>query len=199
MKFLNAYIKSLPTNNRSYLIPLIIVLLSLSTLLFDNYLQQYLVYHREKFANFQYWQIITTHFFHTNLNHFILNVTAVALLWLLHGHYYNQSNYLLVFVISALFCTIGIHFLSNEIHVYVGLSGVLHGLFVWGALKDIEVKEKTGYFLLLGIILKIIHEQVYGANADLENIIAATVAIDAHLYGALGGLVSYFGCRFIKI
>ena len=39
---------------------------------------------------------------------------------------------------------------------YVGLSGALHGLFTWGALKDISSKTKGGWLLLIGVWLKII-------------------------------------------
>ena len=88
---------------------------------------------------------------------------------------------------------------AKNITLYVGLSGVLHGFFVWGALMDIKHNEKTGYLLLIGVIAKIIHEQIYGASADVEQLIGASVATDAHLYGAIGGLVvftvAYFNAK----
>ena len=78
------------------------------------------------------------------------------------------------------------------------MSGVLHGFFVWGALLDIKHHEKTGYLLLIGVVAKILHEQFYGASADVELLIGATVATDAHLYGAIGGLVVFISSYVIN-
>ena len=54
---------------------------------------------------------------------------------------------------------------------------------------DINAKDKTGYLLFLGVWLKIAHEQFYGASTDVSNLIEASVAVNAHLWGALGGLL----------
>ena len=74
---------------------------------------------------------------------------------------------------------------------YVGLSGILHGLFVWGACKDVENREKTGWLLLIGITIKVAAEQFGGDTSDIANLIDASVAIDAHLFGAFSGLVVF--------
>ena len=121
----------------------------------------------------------------------MLNAAAVVLLWALHGQYYHYKNYAIIFITSAVICSLGIHWMSLDIALYVGLSGVLHGFFVWGALMDIKHKEKTGYLLFIGVVLKIAHEQIHGASADVELLIGASVATDAHLYGAIGGLLAF--------
>ncbi len=79
----------------------------------------------------------------------------------------------------------------SDLEHYVGLSGVLHSLFVWGALKDIANNEKTGFFLFMGIWLKVIYEQIKGPSPEIAELINASVAIDAHLYGAIAGTL-YF-------
>jgi membrane associated rhomboid family serine protease len=62
---------------------------------------------------------------------------------------------------------------------------------------DIRHRDKTGYLLFFGVWLKISHEQYYGASADVANLINATVAIDAHLWGAVGGLL--FSCCYLML
>tara|TARA_R110000737_G_scaffold343286_1_gene369106 strand:+ start:97 stop:696 length:600 start_codon:yes stop_codon:yes gene_type:complete len=186
-------IKPLPIQAIHSLGPLLVLIIAFIAFIFDVQMSDLLIYNRNLVAAGEYWRLITGHFFHSNGNHFMLNAAAVALLWALHGQYYNHKNYLMVFLTSAIVCGLGIHWLSLNIALYVGLSGVLHGFFVWGALMDIKYKEKTGYLLLIGVVLKICHEQLYGASADVELLIAATVATDAHLYGAIGGLLAFFG------
>ena len=45
------------------------------------------------------------------------------------------------------------------------------------------------HLLFLGVWLKIAHEQFYGASTDVSNLIEANIAVNAHLWGALGGLL----------
>ena len=181
---------SLPTTPQQISVPIIILFISLISFIFDNSLSELLVYQRSLVSEGEIWRAFSGHFFHTNGFHFLLNAAAVVLLWALHGHFYTIKNYLTVFIVSAIVCSIGIHWFSPDIDQYVGLSGVLHGIFIWGAIEDIKAKERTGYLLLLGVILKIAHEQYYGASEDVSDLIGANVAIDAHLWGAIGGVIA---------
>ncbi len=181
--------KKFPLQKTQSLPPLAILILALLAYLFDNQVSEILVYKVSGISNGEYWRLLSAHFFHTNFNHFILNIAGLVLLWSLHGRFYTASNYTCLFLTSALFTSLGIYFFTPQIHQYVGLSGVLHGIFVWGAIMDIKAKDKTGYLLLLGVWLKVIHEQVYGASEETASLIAANVAVDAHLYGAIAGLL----------
>ncbi|WP_448213414.1 rhombosortase [Colwellia sp. MEBiC06753] len=143
----------------------------------------------------EYWRLLTGHFFHTNGFHLLLNLAGLTLLTFLHWHFYHTKTYLGLFIFCSLFISIALLEFS-ELSRYVGLSGVLHGIFAWGALKDILAKEKTGIFLYLGLWVKVVFEQLNDENQALADLIEASVAIDAHLWGALAGtlyfLVVYF-------
>lgn len=184
-------LKPFPTKTTQFIGPLLVFILALLAFIFDQQISDLLIYDRNMIIAGEYWRLLTGHFFHSNGNHFMLNVAAVALLWALHGQYYHVKSYLIIFFVSAVVCSLGILWFAEDIAFYVGLSGVLHGFFVWGALMDIKHHEKTGYLLLIGVIAKILHEQFYGASADVEILIGASVATDAHLYGAIGGLMVF--------
>ena len=49
----------------------------------------------------------------------------------------------------------------------------------------------------MGLILKLISEQINGPSLGVESLIAATVMINAHLYGAIAGVI-YFSIRQLK-
>jgi len=141
----------------------------------------------------EYWRIVTGHFFHTNTAHLLLNFAGLFMLWLLHGQYYTVQQYVLLMVVLCTATSLFILGFSPDLKLYVGLSGVLHGVFVFGSLNDIREGEKTGYVLLLGLTLKVLHEQLYGPSADVSALINANVAIDAHMWGAIaGGIYSLF-------
>ncbi len=192
------FFKNLPIEKQHFLPPLIISLLALICYVFDQQLSDMLIFDRAAIATGEFWRTLTAHFFHTNINHLLLNLGAALLLWSLHGHFYQLKNYAITFAICSLGTSMGIYLFTPEINYYVGLSGVLHGIFVWGAMMDIANKEKTGYLLFIGVWLKIGHEQFFGASKDVEAMIGANVAIDAHLFGALSGLfitLAFFALR----
>lgn len=189
---------SLPTTPQQISVPLLVLFISLISFLFDSSLSELLVYQRSLVTQGEIWRVFSGHFFHTNGFHFLLNAAAVVMLWALHGHFYTIKSYLIVFMVSAIICSIGIHWFSLDIEQYVGLSGVLHGIFIWGAIEDIKAKERTGYLLLLGVILKIAHEQYNGASEDVSDLIGANVAINAHLWGAIGGVIAVILLIIIK-
>lgn len=185
-------LKTLPLQAIHLRAPLMILMIALCCFLFNSQISDYFNYNRTLVVENQFWRLITGHFFHTNYAHFLLNTLAIVLLWGLHGQFYSTKQYCLLFLLSSLIVSLGIFIFTPEMNEYVGLSGVLHAFFIWGALKDIEHKEKTGYLLLLGVVIKIAHEQIYGASEEIASLIDANVAIDAHLWGAISGLLFYF-------
>ncbi len=185
-------IKQLPLNTSHIAGPALLLILTIFCYLFNENISQYFVYHRTLIMNHQYWRLISAHIFHTNDAHLLLNALALVLLWSIHGQYYSLKQYLALFVFSALTISCGIFIFDPKMLEYVGLSGVLHALFVWGACKDIASQEKTGYLLLIGATVKIAHEQFFGASAEIADLIDANVAINAHLFGAIAGLFYYF-------
>ncbi len=180
---------SWPISSQQLTIPCLVILLAVLAFAFEASSLNALVYQRNLITQGELWRLFTGHFFHTNIYHLLLNLIALIMLWALHGNFYTIKNYSLLFLTSALSCSLGLYYFSPDLQQYVGLSGVLHGIFVWGALMDIKHGEKTGYLLFIGVLLKISHEQIYGASNDVINLIGANVAVNAHLWGAIGGLI----------
>lgn len=136
----------------------------------------------------QIWRLISGHFLHTNLQHFLLNALAFLALWALHGQYYHPRK-LFSFIMMACCFISGWLFFFDDTQIYVGFSGVIHALLVWGALQDIQVKEKTGYLLLIGVAGKVLWEQIYGGSVQTAAMINADIAVNAHLAGAIFALL----------
>ncbi|WP_206486343.1 rhombosortase [Thalassotalea sp. G2M2-11] len=185
-------IKSLPTKSSAYAGPLILLVLALGCHVFNDQFSQLFIYQRNTIEQFQLWRLLTGHLFHTNNVHLLLNGAAIILLWSIHGQYYSLTQYLTLLLFSALMISGAIFIFDPQMEEYVGLSGVLHSLFIWGALQDIKAKEKTGYLLLAGVLLKVAHEQYFGASKEVAALINANVAIDAHLWGVIAGICYFF-------
>jgi rhomboid family GlyGly-CTERM serine protease len=178
---------NLPFQTKHSFAPLLIVLVSIILAITEPMSSNLLAYERTQLDNFQWWRFITGHFLHTNITHLLLNTVGLALLWALHGHYYQTLGYVMQFLTLCLGTAIGLYIFAPQMQWYVGLSGVLHGLFVIGAYYDIQNKFKTGWLMLMGVWLKVIHEQIFGASAAVASLIDANVAVDAHLFGTITG------------
>lgn len=141
----------------------------------------------------QSWSIFTRHFIHTNIPHLVINLFGLFLIWMLYGDYFTQKHAVRKFVFLLMMICLGTSLLTLGFSVtdsrFIGLSGVLHGLFAWGGVQDIRFKIKTGYLLLIGLILKLGQEQFFENTAFMANVINADVAVDSHLYGALTGFI----------
>ena len=107
---------------------------------------------------------------------------------LLHAGCFSSRQLALYWLLCALAISMLLYVGSEQIHIYVGLSGLLHAMLTLGALKDIQLKINTGWLLLAGLIVKVSWEQWHGPDEDLAKLINASVATDAHLYGVVSAL-----------
>jgi len=158
-------------------------------------------YSRSGIALGEFWQLISGHLLHSNSWHLLMNLGALLLAMLLHGSYFTAKQLAWQWLLSALLISVAMYFFSENIRVYVGLSGLLHAMFTLGAITDIQQRQPTGWLILAGIIGKVTWEQWHEPDTALAELINANVAIDAHLYGVISGLaigVLTFTLRYVK-
>ncbi|SGZ03768.1 rhombosortase [Moritella viscosa] len=146
-------------------------------------------YNRELILDGELWRLITGNFNHTNIYHVLLNVCALAVISGLHYRYYSATTYLGLILILSIGVGAGIFFLSPNTHLYVGLSGILHGIIIVGAIIDVTKQYYSGYVLIAGTIIKIINEQFFNSPIEMSKLIQAQVLTEAHLYGLVTGLI----------
>ncbi|MBF7072766.1 rhombosortase [Glaciecola sp. MH2013] len=182
-------IMNLPTRPNQILGPLIVCIVSITAFFFEPLSSEYFALERSWLSSGHYYQILTGHFLHTNTTHLLFNLFGVVLLWLLHGDDYRAASYLAKFSLICLSLSLLLYFFSPDIEWYVGLSGAIHGVFAWGCIQDIENKMKTGWLLLLGLLIKVLSEQTYGAGTLMQELIEANVAVDSHMFGSILGII----------
>lgn len=155
----------------------------------------FFVWDRSLILHGEIWRLITGNFTHTNLPHLVINAAALTVFCFIFKDILTPKK-LWGLLLSISLMTGGLLLLSS-IQSYVGLSGVLHGLFIWAAIEDIKQKHNTGWLLLIGVIAKICWEQYFGASASTVSLINAKVATEAHLIGAFSGGILQLTTRLI--
>ncbi|NQZ42386.1 MAG: rhombosortase [Moritella sp.] len=146
-------------------------------------------YNRESIINGEYWRLISGNFNHTNIYHLLLNLGALAVIGGLHYRYYNSAAYTSLILLLSIGVGVGILWLSPSTHLYVGLSGILHGIIIVGAVIDVTKKYYSGYVLMIGTVIKVINEQLFNSPVEISQLIEAKVLTEAHLYGLVTGLI----------
>lgn len=143
-------------------------------------------YQREALAAGQWWRMFTGNFVHLDLEHAVLNGLGLVLMWAVFARDYPPWRWLAIYLGSALAVTTGLWFFSPQIQWYVGASGALHGVMTAGTLAHLRRADLDGWILAAFIVAKLFYEQFVGA---LPFAGSPDTVVDAHLYGALGGLV----------
>ncbi|GGP58176.1 rhombosortase [Shewanella saliphila] len=154
-------------------------------------IDQYFSYRYDDIAHGQVWRLLTGNLLHTNLWHLLMNLAGFWVIVFLHEVHYKRhpEKLVLLFLCLCLLEGIGLYLFYPNLKAYVGLSGMLHGLFAFGAMMDIRKGYMSGYLLLIGVIAKVAYEQYFGASTSITELIAARVATESHLVGLICGLL----------
>lgn len=144
------------------------------------------------------WRLLTAHLVHLGWSHLLLNLGGLALVWLLVGEYLGVRQWALVTAVSALIVSGGLWLLDPGLAWYVGLSGVLHGLLIAGAIAGLGRRTGETATLLVLVGAKLVWEQYSGPLPGSEISAGGPVVVDAHLFGALGGLVAGVPMRLLR-
>jgi rhomboid family GlyGly-CTERM serine protease len=145
-------------------------------------------YEREAVLQGEYWRLLTGHLVHGSWLHLLMNGLGLGLVAALFDRDYSLPAWLLIALFSVIAIDLGFVLYEPQLLWYVGLSGVLHGALAAGAVAWWRHESKL-LALLLSVIFvgKLLWEQWRGAlplSGDLP------VVVDAHLYGAIGGVIA---------
>ena len=148
-------------------------------------------YERAEFTS-NLWQSVTHALVHLNTQHLVINCLALFCIYLLFPEGFKSTKWIIALLVSAIVSSAGLYLFSPAIDWCVGLSGALHGLMVY-----VMLRARANVLWMLALAGKIILEQTTLSEqfdvANLTaNLIQHNVVVDAHLWGAIGGLL-FFG------
>jgi rhomboid family GlyGly-CTERM serine protease len=171
-------------------IPLLIALVCGVAAVFGDEGREILRYERAAIAAGEYWRLVSGHFVHLGLQHLLLNLAGLLLVWLLVGRLYSSRDWTLVVLVCVLAIDAGLWLFDPTLHWYVGLSGMLHGLLLAGAIRNLRTLPGESAVICAAVAAKLAYEQIAGPMPGSESVAGGAVVISAHLYGAVGGALA---------
>ncbi|WP_339899506.1 rhombosortase [uncultured Gilvimarinus sp.] len=152
-----------------------------------------LQYQRSAIDQWQVWRLFSAHLVHLNLVHGLLNLAGLWLIIFWVGAERRRASWLLAGALIALSISLALYLWQLNISYYVGLSGVLHGLLVFGLAPLCAQNLPAGWAGIIAISIKLCYEQIIpGGNSATEVLIAGPVVSIAHIYGAVSGALLAF-------
>ena len=137
----------------------------------------------------EWWRLLSGHFVHLGWSHLALNLAGLGLVTWITGSAYSPLRWLLIAILTIATIDAGFWYLYADLDWYVGLSGLLHGLLIAGLVAGVRRRDREAMVLGVLVIAKLGWEQIVGPLPGSESTSGGAVIIDAHLYGAIGGLL----------
>jgi len=145
---------------------------------------------REQINDGQWWRLLTGNLVHLGYPHLLLNLAGLAVISALLGQSMSARAWAVTGIISMIGVGLGLLLFDPELKWYVGLSGVLYGLLLGGAIAEFRQQKLVALVVGFYTIGKIVWEQLHGAVESSEKITGGTVIVNAHLYGMVTGAIA---------
>jgi rhomboid family GlyGly-CTERM serine protease len=144
-------------------------------------------YERAAIEDGQWYRLLTGHWLHLGWVHAAKNAAAFWLLAALDHDAPSLRIQALRLLFLSLAVAAGLYLLQPALQWYVGLSGVLHGLFVIVLLRLVWLRRDLFALALMALLVgKLGWEHYHGALAP--GAMGVPVIVAAHSYGAAAGL-----------
>lgn len=175
---------------RGWIVPLLVGGVAAMLALMDGGARSGLRFERAAILHGDLWRLLTGNLVHLGPGHLALNLAGLALVAALAREVMPPTRVALTLLGAMLGVGLGLLWFAPDVGWYVGLSGALHGLLAWTAC-ELLVRIHTrwlGALLTTMLVIKLAHELTVGPFAATAALAGGPVIVEAHLYGALGGV-----------
>ncbi|WP_293371809.1 rhombosortase [Nevskia sp.] len=172
-----------------WLPPLLIATFSAALELGGTSLTELLRYDRVAVVDGQWWRLLSSNFVHLGWWHWFLNALSLVLLVFLCPERIKPLSWLLRLAVIGIGMCFCLHVFTPGLANYVGLSGLVYGLFALGFGRQIASGERFAIACLVFLAARIVWELIIGAPASEEGLIGGSVVAESHLYGVLAAAV----------
>lgn len=172
-----------------WLPPLALMALVLLLGLGGDAVREALRYDAPAIAAGQWWRLLTGNLVHLGPWHLFLNEVGLLVLVLLCPEPLSWAVWARRLLLLGLGMSLGLYFFVPDTRWYVGMSGVIHGLFLLGLGRQIMQRDLIAAACLAYLVGKVGWEMLSGVPVSDEEAIGGRVLVESHLYGSLSALL----------
>lgn len=147
----------------------------------------WLGYQRDAIFAGEWWRLLSAHLAHGTWGHWAFNMGGLALVWLIFSGRAARRSVIPLVLVIALSTSLALLVLESRVVWYLGLSALLHGLFMTWSLEELLEGRRWAWIAVAAISVKLFYEQLAGPLPGSAEAIGLPVLVDAHLYAALAG------------
>jgi rhomboid family GlyGly-CTERM serine protease len=169
--------------------PCALVTVMLAVEFLGDWGRSWLAFDRDAIAAGQWWRLLTGSFAHLGWYHWMLNTLGVLVLVLLCPQPLSLRIWARRVLLIGVAMSGCLWFFVPRLDNYVGMSGVIHGLFLLGLVPQVRRGDLIALGCLLYLLGKIAWELYAGAPVSDEAAIGGRVIVESHLYGTLSAVI----------
>lgn len=136
----------------------------------------------------QVWRLLTGHFVHLSPYHALLNVIGLFVYMALCPQLISAREWAIRWLVLCALTGIGLYVWVDDLNRYLGLSGVIHGLFFLGLWPLALRRDPVAIIALMYLLGKLIWEQAVGVPLSDQQAIGGPVVTESHLLGTLAAV-----------
>ncbi|WP_101758927.1 rhombosortase [Oceanicoccus sp. KOV_DT_Chl] len=153
-----------------------------------------LSFDRDRINSGQWYRLITCHLVHLGPTHAALNMVAAIVGWIIFRRVFDQFQWLICILVSAL--SISTMLWLSGVEWYVGFSAIIHSLMLLSIGLDRSINKITRFILIAGLVSKVLYEQFCGAIFSGTTVINGDVSVESHLFGLISSLILLLFFKF---
>lgn len=135
-----------------------------------------------------WWRLFASQLIHYGIYHLAMNLVALLLCGYLLLQQLTPMRYAGLLTTCLGGVGFGLYYGNPDLQFYAGFSGVLHGFIVAGLILNWREAPWVYALASLALLAKLFNEQSAGFDTN-HPLLPVPVAVDAHLYGTLSGLI----------
>jgi rhomboid family GlyGly-CTERM serine protease len=151
-------------------------------------------YDRSAVAGGQWWRLLTGNFVHLGWWHYSLNAASILLLLALCPERMAGWDWLGRIVLVSFGTCLGMYWCAPWIKSYVGLSGMIYGLFFLGLGAQALAGDRFAWACMAFLAARITWEFVVGIPRSEEELVGGHIVPESHLFG----VIAAFGYAVVR-
>lgn len=172
-----------------WLPPALLVLVSTALELAGSGVTEALRYDRAAVDAGEWWRLLSANFVHLGWWHLFLNALSLVLLVMLCPERLSAGEWLRRVLLVSLGMSLGLHWFVPSLGSYVGLSGMIYGLFLLGLGRQAAGRDGIAIASLVFLAGRILWELTIGAPESEQRLIGGGVVAESHLSGVVAAAI----------